>query len=197
MQWSEERMLLKSIKARLDKIPGEKMIIKKADVEQFQHVMQFYHSVIDGISGSQKSVGWIKDIYPAPDYLRESIDHGELYVALEAGQIIAAMILNHRCNEGYREYRWPTDASDSEVTVIHALAVHPSHTGKGYGKKMVHFAIETARRNQQKVIRLDVLKGNVSAEMLYAGMGFQYLHTLPMFYEDTGMADFELYEYVL
>ena len=46
-----------------------------------------------------------------------------------------------------------------------------------------------------KAIRLDVLKGNLPAEKLYTGLGFKYLHTLKMFYEDTGWTDYELYEY--
>jgi ribosomal protein S18 acetylase RimI-like enzyme len=62
---------------------------------------------------------------------------------------------------------------------------------------MLRFAIDRARQEKQKVIRLDVLKGNVPAEKLYSGMGFEYLHTLPMFYEDTGWTDYELYEYRL
>jgi ribosomal protein S18 acetylase RimI-like enzyme len=57
--------------------------------------------------------------------------------------------------------------------------------------------MDYARAHQQKVIRLDVLKGNRHAEKLYSGMGFQYLHTLPMYYEDTGWTDFKLYEYLL
>ena len=60
---------------------------------------------------------------------------------------------------------------------------------------MVKFAIEKARTEQQKALRLDVFKGNVPAEKLYAGLGFQYLHTLQMLYEDTGWTDFKLYEY--
>ena len=77
------------------------------------------------------------------------------------------------------------------------LGVHPAHTGKGIAKQMVQFAVDFAREHQQKVIRLDVLKGNLRAEKLYTGMGFQYLHTLPMFYEDTGWTEFQLYEYRL
>ena len=60
---------------------------------------------------------------------------------------------------------------------------------------MVQFAIDHARRHRQKAIRLDVLKGDLPVARLYAGMGFQYLHTLPMFYEDTGWTDYELFEY--
>lgn len=51
-----------------------------------------------------------------------------------------------------------------------------------------HHAWSVARDRQQKVIRLDVLKGNLPAKKLY---------TLPMCYEDTGWTDYELYELVL
>jgi hypothetical protein len=48
-----------------------------------------------------------------------------------------------------------------------------------------------------KTIRLDVLDGNIPAENLYLGMGFQYLNKVQMYYEDTGWTAFRLYEYVL
>ena len=53
------------------------LIIKKAEPRQFQEVRAFYHSLIDGLEGCPYGAGWIKDIYPAPDFLRESIDHGD------------------------------------------------------------------------------------------------------------------------
>ena len=173
------------------------MEIKKATADQFQDVRGFYHRVIDGIARMPYGAGWIKDVCPSPEFIRESIDHGEMYIATEAGKIVSAMVLNHAGNESYREFEWPTAAENSEITVIHALGVDPDKAGKGYGKEMVWFAIDEARQNQQKVIRLDVLKGNVPAEKLYSRMGFRYLHTMPMYYEDTGWTDFELYEYVL
>ena len=43
----------------------------------------------------------------------------------------------------------------------------------------------------------DFLKGNIPAERLYSSMGFKYLHTLPMYYEDTGVTDYELYVFPL
>ena len=173
------------------------MNIRKATPEQYQDVRSFYHSMIDALAGFPHTVGWKKDIYPSPQFLKESIDAGNLFIATEKDTIIAAMILNHECNDSYLDYQWPTEAADTEITVIHALGVHPKYTRNGYAKQMVQFAIDTARADRQKVIRLDVLKGNIAAERLYAGLGFRYLHTLPMFYEDTGWTDFELYEYVL
>ena len=173
------------------------MDIKIALADQYQDVRRFYHGVIDGIAKMPYGAGWIKDVYPSPEFLHESINNGEMFIATEDETIVAAMVLNHSGNDSYKEYDWPTDATDSEVTVIHALGVDSEKAGKGYGRKMVQFAIDTARQSRQKVIRLDVLKGNVPAEKLYSGMGFRYLHTLPMFYEDTGWTDFELYEYAL
>lgn len=173
------------------------MKIKRATADQYQAVRQFYHRVIDGIATMPYGAGWVKDVYPAPDFLRESINNGELYVAMEDENVVAAMVLNHIGNDSYKEFNWPTQAEESEITVIHALGVDPEKAGTGYGKKMVLYAIDAARQNRQKAIRLDVLKGNVPAEKLYSGMGFRYLHTMPMYYDDTGWTDFELYEYNL
>ena len=107
------------------------------------------------------------------------------------------MVLNHRYNEGYKKFQWRTQANDSEVLVIHALGVHPDFSGKGYAKEMVNKAIEVAMEASMKAIRLDVLGGNVPAEKLYTGIGFKYMDTLQMYYEDTGWTDYKLYEYVL
>ena len=173
------------------------MKILKAESDQFQDVREFYFAVIDGIGDAGDSVGWKKDIYPAPEFLADSIRKGELYTVLEEDQIVGAMVFNHEYNEGYRNFQWRTEADDSEIMVIHALGVHPNYAGKGYAKAMVQRAIDLARANGMKAIRLDVLEGNIPAENLYIGFGFQYMATLKMYYEDTGWTNFKLYEYVI
>ena len=160
------------------------MIIVKAEPDQFQAVREFYFDVIDGIGDSGDSVGWKKDIYPAPDFLKESICNSELFIVEEDGIIIGSMVLNHLYNDEYRKIHWPTQANDSEVMVIHALGVRPTHREKGCAKQMVQFAINYAIDKQQKAIRIDVLKGNLAAKRLYSGMGFRYIQTLQMYYED-------------
>ena len=178
-------------------VGGRTLTIGKAGPERFREVRAFYHAVIDAADGSTDSVGWKKDVYPAPDYLKCSLQNGELWIVQDNGTIVGAMVLNHRYNDGYREIAWPTEADDSEITVIHALAVLPSYTGKGCAREMVRFALDLAGNNGHKAVRLDVLKGNVRAGRLYIGMGFRKVAALPMFYEDTGLTDFELYEYTL
>ena len=173
------------------------MIIRKAEAKQFQAVRELYYDIIDAVGDSGDSVGWKRDIYPAPDFLFDSIRRGELFIAEEGDTIVGAMVLNHLSNEEYQSFDWPTQAEESEITMIHALGIRPSCRGKGCARQMVRFALDHAREYGQKVIRLDVLKGNVAAKKLYTGMGFRYLHSLPMYYEDTGWTDFELYEYPL
>ncbi len=42
-----------------------------------------------------------------------------------------------------------------------------------------------------------VLGGNIPAERTYTKMGFKYLKTLSMFYEDTGWTDYMVFELIL
>ena len=173
------------------------MIIAKATTDQLQNVRELYYDVIDDIGDSKDSVGWQKDIYPSPEFLHDALQNGELYVGLKDGTVIGTMIMNHQFNEEYRKCPWPTRADDGEVTIIHALAVHPIQKQKGYAKQLVQFAIDYARENQQKAIRIDVLPRNRNAKKLYSGMGFRHVMTTRSFYEDIGWEDFELYEYTL
>ncbi len=171
------------------------MTISRAEIKEYDAVRLFYHSLIDGLKDSQCLVGWKKDIYPSPSFLMDSISGNELFLCRDDDEIVAAMVLNHRCNEEYKKYRWENETDNSELLVIHALGVHPAHSGKGYAKALVQEAIDIARETGMKAIRLDVLEGNYPAEKLYAGFGFQYKTTLQMFYEDTGWKNFRLYEY--
>ena len=171
--------------------------IRKANVSEFQAVRGFYHQLIDELEGAQYSAGWEKDVYPANEYLQESLENGQLYVGVKDGQIMGAMILNHDCNESYNKVQFGNDFAPDKIMVIHALGVMPSHGARGYGKKLVQEAVELAKAQNLQAIRLDVLKGNLPAEKLYTAKGFVYIDVVTMFYEDTGWTDYEVYEYVL
>ena len=57
--------------------------------------------------------------------------------------------------------------------------------------------IAMAAQNGIKTVRLDVLEGNLSAEKAYTKVGFRYVETARMFYEDTGWTNYKLYEYIV
>lgn len=171
------------------------MEIRIAKEDEFELVKAFYHSLIDAMKNARYTPGWKKGIYPSDDYLKISICREELFVMTEEGRITSAMIVNHEYNESYETVEWPMETK--KIMVIHALGVHPDYTGKGLAKEMVSEAISLAKKQDQTVMRLDVLDGNTPAEQLYTHMGFQYVDTIQMYYDDTGWTDYRLYEFKL
>lgn len=169
--------------------------IRIAEIDEFNEVRAFYHSLIDALKDAEYKPAWEKGVYPADDYLKDALEKKELFVGTVDGNMAAAMVINHEYNESYDKVKWPMQAAKSEIMVIHALGVHSDFSGKGYAKELVEKAIEVAKDCGQKAIRLDVLNGNLPAVKLYTGKGFQYVDTIQMYYEDTGWTDFELYEY--
>ncbi len=171
--------------------------IRTAESNDYSTVRNFYYSLIDAMKNAEYKPGWERDIYPTQEFLIRSIENNELYIGEMDGQIVSCMVVNHVYNDGYKDIHWSVKAEDSELLVIHALGVHPLFSGKGIAKQMVQKVIETAYENNIKAIRLDVLGGNIPAEKVYTKMGFMYLDTIQMFYEDTGWTDYKLFEFIV
>ena len=171
--------------------------IRLARPDEFQTVKDFYWDLIEKTENSQFQPGWQKGVYPTDEFLMESLESGELYVGFLDGELVTCMIVNHKYNDGYNSVKWSVDAADDELVVIHALGVDPDFSNRGIAKEMVKFVIDTAKKNGLKTIRLDVLGGNIPAEKAYTKMGFKYLKTLSMFYEDTGWTDYMAFELIL
>lgn len=173
------------------------MELRRADSSELDAVRSFYHRMIDEMEDAPYKPGWEKGVYPTDAFLAESLEKGELYVLPREGGYAAAMVMNHQCTDGYERVRWAVDAPPEQVAVIHALGVTPACQGRGVARQVVDDAIRLAAGAGQRAIRLDVLGPNLPAQKLYTKAGFQYRDTLKLFYEDTGLTDFLLYEYVL
>ena len=173
------------------------LTIRPAALEDLAAVRSFYHSLIDAMETAVYKPGWKKDVYPSQAFLLRSIEQGAAFIGVCGGRIASCMVLDHSYNESYRAITWRVEAKDSELLVIHALGVHPDFARQGLAGQMVRKAIEIARSQGVKAIRLDVLEGNLPAEKTYTKLGFQYRGTVEMFYEDTGWTDFRVFEYVL
>ena len=171
--------------------------IRAARPDEFAAVQNFYHKLIDMMEGAEFHPRWEKYVYPSDGFLRSSLEHGELYVGMLGCEIAAAMVINGEGAEGYAGAPWRVSAADGEFYVIHALGVLPSHHGRGFARELVRAAIGEARAKGMKALRLDVLNGNVPAVRLYESEGFRLVSRVKLFYEDTGLTDFLLYEYAL
>lgn len=171
--------------------------ISQAKPDCYPTVRDFYYEMIDGMQDAEYSPAWKKDIYPDAEMLEKALKGGNIYFGHIQDTLAAVVILNHECEESYDRYEWTVPASREETLFVHALGVLPGFSGKGIGKAMVRFALEFAREQQLKTVRLDVLKGNLPAEKLYPSVGFLCLGKARLYYEDTGWTDFLLHEYVL
>lgn len=173
------------------------MNIRKAKKVELNKVVEFYHQLIDDMQDDPYHPAWEKDIYPTSSYLKESISDGELFIMTDDNKIIASVVLNHKHVEQYNDATWLVDAASSELLVIHLLGIGKDYQKKGLAKELVNFAINFAKENKLKTIRLDAMKVNLPAQRLYTGMGFKFIAEMTIFYEDTRLAEFLLYEYPL
>lgn len=172
------------------------MEIRAANINEYDDVIKFYDDIIDGMQDHKYHPMWQKRVYPTLDFLKESIANKQLYIQIVDANIVGAMVINHYGN-GYDTVKWSVDAKDDEIDIIHALGVAVKLQGQGYATKLVEKAIELAKENKRKAVRLDVLAPNLPAHELYKKQGFQLAETKELFYEDTGWTKFMLYEFVL
>ena len=138
-------------------------------------------------------IGWKKGIYPSDEYIAESLNLGEMFV-LRDKEISGCVILNSRSNEGYSGVKRSVSCEECDVLIPHALAVKPSIQGRGVGREIMKNIISFAEEKGKKAVRLDILGTNYIAEGLYKSEGFKFVEAKNMFYEDTGMTEYKMFE---
>lgn len=171
--------------------------VRPALLDECHVVVNFYCELIESMRDAEFKPEWKMDVYPTEQLLKSAIQEQTLILAHMDGNLVGVMVLNHDCEPEYDKIKWHADLTKDEVMFIHLLGVLPIYHGRGYARQMVSHAVEICRQNGCKAIRLDVLQQNIPAAKLYESAGFQYIETLKMYYEDTGLTDFLLYELVL
>ena len=132
-----------------------------------------YEQLLSHEAATHSYTNWKPGIYPTRQDALGAVENGTLYVLEENGQVCASMILNQHQAQEYAEIPWQYPAQPEEVLVIHTLTMPPKMSGRGYGTRMVRFAMEQARAQGCKVIRLDTYVGNEPAKRLYHKLGFR------------------------
>lgn len=171
------------------------MIFRKAAKEELYKIRSLYWNLIDQEQDDPSFPHWKKGIHPSDEMIQNSIDREELYVLADGGDIAACVITNAEKVDGYSDAPWQIDSD--EVIVLHVLAVHPNHRGKGLARRLVENVIEQERKVGKRALRLDVIENNTTAEKLYQKLGFQYIQTKTLYYDVVGEMTFKLYELVL
>ena len=170
------------------------MQFQAANSDEFQQIRDFYWNLIDAMQAQADQIGWKKGVYPTDDFLKTSLQSRTLFTLTENGKYYGCVILNHACNDGYRDIPWRFRAPEQAIFVPHALAVSPAQQGSGIGRQLVEALLHYAKAAGGKAVRLDILGTNTAAEKLYTCCGFQFVQAKNMFYEDTGWTMYKLYE---
>lgn len=173
------------------------MNINVAEYDKYNEIIKFYHDLIDGMQNSKFNCGWIKNIYPSQNFIYDSITNNEVIIAEIDNNIVGVMIINHESTVGYEKVEWKTTGAKNEVLIIHAFGVSPNFQNQGIASKMLAYIIKKSKDSQIKAVRLDVLASNLPAQKLYTKIGFVFIDTMQLFYENTGTTDFLLYELIL
>ena len=121
-----------------------------------------------------------KGVYPTGEDAKKAISAGSLYVYEKADSIAGSIIIDKVQPTEYAGIAWKHTFSDDEVMVIHLLMVRPSMAGNGIASALVGYAVEMAKNNSCKVVRLDTGKQNTPAVSLYEKLGFQVVATASM-----------------
>ena len=174
------------------------MDIRAATDGDFGELTSFYAHMCDELGKADFLPEGNRGGFPSEPLIRQSIARGEQFVGVEDGKVVAAYIMNHDADAAYGTARWSVDGARDEVSVLHALRVLPSHSGRGLSKQLVRHAIATARNLGQKSLRLDCIQGNDVPQRMYRSFGFSLVGTAEITYEDIGVPRlFNLYELAL
>ena len=149
-------------------------MIRKAVKDDLNAVEQSYIELLTHEKEHGGTSNWMLGVYPTRETAARACENDTLYVLQEDDEICASVILNQNQAEVYGQILWEFAAEAEEVLVIHTLCIPPAKAGRGYGKRMVQFAVEAAREKGCKVIRLDTFAGNDPAAALYQKLGFRY-----------------------
>ena len=159
-------------------------MIRKAFEKDIDAVEKAYRDLLVYEKANGSNSNWVLDAYPTRKTAEEALFSDSLYVLEEDGEIRASMILNNVQLEEYKKISWEFPAEDDKVKVVHTLCIPPYFAGRGYGRRMMEFAENEAKKSGFEVFRIDTYAGNKPAAKMYEGLGFRYAGRLETLFMD-------------
>ncbi len=170
-------------------------VILPGKMNDLEGIIELYDTLIDAlVEAGTNYPCWKKHIYPNKETAFDGIIAETIFIAKDGERIIGTIILNNCQPEAYSKLQWDVSADDSEVLVIHTLAVHPDYLKSGIALELLKFADEYAYNRGCKAIRLDVTVNNVPAIKLYEKCGFTFIGDVDLELNSPGLELFKCYE---
>lgn len=173
------------------------MEIQKVEWAQFNDIQNIYVDIIEKTADMEKYARWKKGMHPTDATIMGYIKSGSMYQYTINDIIAGVVAITLEQEEDYHEITWGIEAKDAEVAVIHILGVNPECQKQGVGTRLIAEALELARTQGKKAVRLDALASNTPAQHMYCKNGFIYRGKRNQYAENTGWTDFYFYEYII
>lgn len=147
-------------------------MFRSANLNDLDRIAEIYDEIHAEEEAGRTTTGWIRGVYPTRATAEGSIRLGEMFVAEDGGQIVAAARINQCQGPEYDGARWSCDAAPDRVMVLHTLVVSPRAKGRGCGTKFVAFYEDYARAHNCSCLRMDTNARNLPARALYKKLGY-------------------------
>ena len=121
----------------------------------------------------EKQIFQWNEHYPSREKLAADIEKEELFVLEEEKKICGIIVLTPEMDEEYIPIEWLTPGNKN--LYVHRLATQPENWGSGYGRRLMDFAEETARKEGYESVRLDTFSQNKRNHRFYESRDYQRL----------------------
>ena len=142
------------------------MIIRKADYNDLQRILEIYESARRFMSDSGNPNQWGKN-NPPQSRTEEDLRENNLYVVESDGDILAVFYYNYADDPTYKVIYEGAWLNDQPYGVIHRIAVSDKARGKGVSGICFDFAFSNCKN-----LKIDTHKDNIPMQRALAKHGF-------------------------
>lgn len=150
---------------------------RKAVLPDLQTVWKIFTDAI--LHMDEQGIAQWDEIYPDKDMILDDIKNQQMYLLIENGVPISAVVLNEYQDEEYAALPW--HYTGEKTAVIHRLCVSSFQQGKGWGKRTVQLAEQELMKLGYTCVRLDAFSQNPFALHLYESLGYEKVGAILLF----------------
>ena len=165
-------------------------MFRKATMDDLYRIEEIYNEIHTEEESGRAFVNWKREVYPTKQSAKKAIEAGDMFVEIDNGILVASARINQEQVAEYADVLWNFPANESEVMVLHTLAVSPKVKKRGYGMRFVEFYEKYSLENKCKYLRLDTWENNIIARSLYKKLGYNEAGTVIS--EFNGLSGFRL-----
>jgi len=163
------------------------MNFREGNVNDLPKLKKMYGEIVTRMRENDISI-W-NETYPYETF-SDDIRNNRLYVLTENENDIVASFVLCVSNDGESFVEW--ESPNSTALYLDRFGVNVNYSRRGFGGKMLEYAIELAREKKANYLRLFVVDINKPATDLYLKNGFKQVEGL---YEERIDDHLVLYEY--